>query len=60
MKLSVSIEICTPIARQRLAEHIPAEANARNNTTSIARQRRGNHALSKVQAVFCVVRAEGL
>jgi hypothetical protein len=29
-----------PIARQRLDKHIPAAANARNNKTSIARQRR--------------------
>jgi hypothetical protein len=27
------------IARQRVTKHIPAEANARNNKTSIARQR---------------------
>jgi hypothetical protein len=26
-----------PIARQRVANHIPAEANARNNRISIAR-----------------------
>jgi hypothetical protein len=28
-----------PIARQRLAKHIPTGANASNNRTSIARQR---------------------
>jgi hypothetical protein len=32
------------IARQQVAKHIPAEANARKNRTSIARQRRGKHA----------------
>jgi hypothetical protein len=28
-----------PITRERLGKHIPAGANARNNRTSIARQR---------------------
>jgi hypothetical protein len=46
-----------PIDRQRVAKHIPAEANARNNNTYIARQRRDKQALSKIQAVFRVVRA---
>jgi hypothetical protein len=40
------------IARQRVAKHIPAEANARNNMTSIARQLRGNQAFSTIQDVF--------
>jgi hypothetical protein len=43
-----------PITRQRVAKHIPAEANARNNKTSIARQRRGKQSLSTIQAVFSV------
>jgi hypothetical protein len=33
------IVTCRPIARQRLGKHIPAEPNARNNRTFIARQR---------------------
>jgi hypothetical protein len=36
--------IYRPIARQRLGEHIPAGANARNNKTSIARQLISKHA----------------
>jgi hypothetical protein len=43
-----------PIARRRLAKHIPAEANAQNNRRAIARQRRGKEALSTIQAVFSV------
>jgi hypothetical protein len=40
-----------PIARQRVAKHIPVEANARNNRTSIARQRpqyTGNNRITSV------------
>jgi hypothetical protein len=33
-----------PIARQRLGKYIPAGVNARNNMTSIARQRISKHA----------------
>jgi hypothetical protein len=33
-----------PIDKQRLGKHIPAEANARHNRTSIARQRISKHA----------------
>jgi hypothetical protein len=40
-----------PIARQRVAKHIPAEGNARNNRTSIARQRRGKHAFATIEEV---------
>jgi hypothetical protein len=47
-----------PVARQRVAKHIPAEENARNNRTSIARQRRGKQALSTIQDVFLWVRLE--
>jgi hypothetical protein len=43
-----------PIARQQVAKHIPAEANARNNKTPIARQRRGKQALTTIRAVFSV------
>jgi hypothetical protein len=42
----------TPIARQRVAKHIPAEANARNNRTPIARQRNCKQALSAIQNLF--------
>jgi hypothetical protein len=35
---SVNIITSTIIARQRVGKHVPAEANARNNGTSIARQ----------------------
>jgi hypothetical protein len=42
------------IARQRVAKHIPAGANARNNLRSIVRQRHGKEALSTIQAVFSV------
>jgi hypothetical protein len=48
------------IAWQRVAKHIPAEANARNNRRSIARQRRGKQALSAIQVVFHGVRAKRL
>jgi hypothetical protein len=51
---------CIPIARKRLGKHIPAGANARDNSACIARQRCGKHVSSIIQAVFCVVRAEGL
>jgi hypothetical protein len=43
-----------PIARQRAAKRIPAEANARKNRTSIARQRRGKQVWVTIQAVFSV------
>jgi hypothetical protein len=38
-----------PIARQRVAKHILAEANALNNRTSTARQRRGKHAFATIK-----------
>jgi hypothetical protein len=41
-----------PVARQRVAIHIPSEANARNNRRYIARQRRGKQALSIIETVF--------
>jgi hypothetical protein len=47
-----NILTCIPIAKQRLPKHIPAEANVRNNRTSIVRQRRGKHASSTIQAAF--------
>jgi hypothetical protein len=55
-----NIVTCIPSARQRLGKHILARSNARDNRTYIARQRRGKHASSTIQTVFCVVRAEGL
>jgi hypothetical protein len=41
-----------PIARQRVGKHIPAGANARNNRTSIARQRISKHASITIETVF--------
>jgi hypothetical protein len=49
-----------PIASQRLSKHISAGVNASYNTTFIAMQQHSKHASLTVQAVFCVVRAEGL
>jgi hypothetical protein len=43
-----------PIARQRVAKHISAEANAPKNWKSIAKQRRRKQALSTIQTVFSV------
>jgi hypothetical protein len=43
---------CIPIARQQLGKHIPVEANARNNRTSIAKQRISKHASLTIEAVF--------
>jgi hypothetical protein len=43
-----------PIARQRVAKHIPSEANARSNRISIARQQRGKQAFSTIEDVFSV------
>jgi hypothetical protein len=40
------------IAGQRVAKHIPAEANAPNGRTSIGRQWRRKQALSIVEVVF--------
>jgi hypothetical protein len=44
-----------PTARQKIAKHIPAEANARTNRTSTARQWRGKQALQTIQVVFSMV-----
>jgi hypothetical protein len=52
MTLGYNIVTCILFARQRLAKHIPAEVNARNNRTSVARQRRDKHASSTIHAVF--------
>jgi hypothetical protein len=46
--------VCILIAGQRVVKYIPAEANARNSRTYIARQRPGKQALSKIKAVFSV------
>jgi hypothetical protein len=43
-----------PIKRQQVAKHILAEAKARNNRTSIARQRRGKRAFRQYR-LFSVV-----
>jgi hypothetical protein len=43
------------IARQRLGKHIPAEAQASNNRTSIARQRISKQAFSTVERL-CFLR----
>jgi hypothetical protein len=45
------IVTCISIARQRLGKHIPEEANARNNRTSIARLRINKHAFLTREAV---------
>jgi hypothetical protein len=42
------------VVRQRLGKNIPAGANARNNSTSIARQRISKHASLRAEAVFSV------
>jgi hypothetical protein len=44
-----------PFARQRLGKHIPAEAYARNNRTSVARQRISKQAFSTIER-FCFLR----
>jgi hypothetical protein len=51
---------CRPTARQRVAKHIPAEANAWSNRTSTVRQRHAKDALSTIQAAFRGVRAKWL
>jgi hypothetical protein len=43
---------CISIARQRLSKHIPAEANMRNNGTSITRKRISKHASLTTEAVL--------
>jgi hypothetical protein len=58
---SVFIAVCTPIARKRASKHIPAEENARNNRTSIARQRSCKQASLTIEdGVFRGVRTEEL
>jgi hypothetical protein len=47
--------MCILIARQRLMKHFPAEADARNNGTSVARQRCGKHSSSTIEVVFSVL-----
>jgi hypothetical protein len=55
------VYIVTCIARQRVGKHIPAEANARNNMMSIARQRSCKRAFLTIEdGVFRGVRAEEL
>jgi hypothetical protein len=48
------IVTCTPIARQRLGKHIPAQGNARNIKTFIVMQRISKHASLTTEAVFSV------
>jgi hypothetical protein len=55
----VCIVTCVPIARQRLDNHIPTEANTRNNRTSIARQRISKHASLIIEAVFSALSVQG-
>jgi hypothetical protein len=56
---SNGIVTCTPIARQRVGKHVPAEANERNDRTCIARQQSCNHAsLTKEDGVFRGVRED--
>jgi hypothetical protein len=52
VKIKQSIMTYRPIARQRLGKHIPAQAYARNNRTSIAKQRTSQHASLTTEAVF--------
>jgi hypothetical protein len=47
------IVTCTPIARQRVGKHVPAEENARNSMTSIAKQWSCRHAFL-TRTVFSV------
>jgi hypothetical protein len=52
---------CTPIARQRFGNHVPVEANGRNNRTSIAKQLSCKHASLTIEhGVFRGVLAEEL
>jgi hypothetical protein len=44
--------LCISIAKQRLGKHIPVEANARNNMTSITRQRISKYAFLTTEAAF--------
>jgi hypothetical protein len=41
-----------PIDRQRLGKHIPAEANASNNRTSITRQQISEEAFSTTEMLY--------
>jgi hypothetical protein len=61
MILGINIVTCKPIARQRVDKHVPAEANARNSRTSIAKQRSCKHVYLTIEdGVFRGVRAEEL
>jgi hypothetical protein len=48
------IVTCIPVTRQRFGNHIPAPANAQDNMASIVRKRGGEHASSRIEAVFSV------
>jgi hypothetical protein len=49
---SQSIMTCIPITRPRLGKHIPEQAHARNNRTSVARQWISKHSPLTTEAVF--------
>jgi hypothetical protein len=48
------IVTCIHIARQRLGKHIPTQAYARNDRTSVLRQRISKHTSLKIEAMFSV------
>jgi hypothetical protein len=50
--LYIFLHVNKPICREWLGKHIPAEANARNNRTFIARQRISKQASLKIKAVL--------
>jgi hypothetical protein len=58
--MSLNIVTCTATASQRLGKHIPAKRMQAINKTSTTRQRNSKHASLQKQAVFCVVRTDGL
>jgi hypothetical protein len=51
-KNTINIVTCILIVKQKLGKRIPAGANARNNRTSIARQRISKHSCLTIDAVF--------
>jgi hypothetical protein len=60
MLMKHDIVTSIPIATQRFGRHIPTQANARNNRTSIVRQQISKHTSLTIEAAFCVVRAKWL
>jgi hypothetical protein len=56
--VNVHTVTCTPISRQQVGKHVPVEANARNNWTSVATQRSCKHASLTIEnCAFRGVRA---